>query len=160
MFHQESRQQLAAALRWAARLGWQSGICNHFSMAVKADDAQPAGVLINPQGLYWSEITASSSLLIDDSGAVIEGDGEVESTALHIHCAIHRDIPDARCVLHAHPPYSTAIMCTENGRLRMCHQDSLRFCDRISYDDFSAALRTTLVREAELQMRWQVAPLC
>ena len=135
MFHKESRQQLAAALRWAARLGWQSGICNHFSVAVEAQGAEPAGVLINPQGLYWSEITASSLLLINQSGEVLEGVGEVEATALHIHAAIHKEIPEARFVLHAHPPYSTAIMCTEDGRLKMCHQDSLRFYDRISYDD-------------------------
>ena len=135
MFHLSFRQQLAAAFRWADRCGWQSGICNHFSLAVAATETEPEGILINPQGLFWSEITASSLLLMDNEGKVIEGNGEVEATAFHIHMAIHRDIPSARCILHAHPPYCTAIMCTENGRLEMCHQDSLRFFDRISYDD-------------------------
>lgn len=117
-------------------MGWQSGICNHFSLAVDPGGKAPAGVLINPQGWHWSEITASSLLLMDDAGNVIEGEGEVEATAFHIHYAIHQEIPSARCVLHSHPPYCTAIMCTEQGRLEMCHQDSLRFFRRISYDDY------------------------
>ena len=135
MNHRSERQDLAAALRWAAKLEWQSGICNHFSLAVDADGAGPAGVLINPQGYHWSEVTASSLLLMDESGAVAEGGGSVETTAFYIHLAIHRQVPTARCILHAHPPYSTAIMCTEGGRLRNCHQDSLRFHRRIAYDD-------------------------
>jgi ribulose-5-phosphate 4-epimerase/fuculose-1-phosphate aldolase len=134
MNHQSSRVELAAALRWAARMGWQSGICNHFSLAVDNDDGSE-GILINPQGYQWSELTASSLLLLDTSGQVVEGDGSVEDTAFFIHLAVHRSTPSARCVLHAHPPYSTAIMCTRPGRLLNCHQDSLKFHGRIAYDD-------------------------
>lgn len=135
MNHYEQRRQLAAALRWAARLGWQSGICNHFSLAVDADENSQEGVLINPQGYHWSEVTASSLLLLDSQGALLEGEGTVEDTAFFIHCAIHQQIPSARCVLHAHPPHSTAITCTKKGRLLNIHQDSLRFHKRIAYDD-------------------------
>ena len=49
--------------------------------------------------------------------------------------AIHSRVPAAKCVLHAHPPYSTAIMSTKNGRILNCSQDSLRFHRRIAYDD-------------------------
>ena len=132
MNHYEQRRQLAAALRWAARLGWQSGICNHFSLAVDADENSQEGVLINPQGYHWSEVTASSLLLLDSQGALLEGEGTVEDTAFFIHCAIHQQIPSARCVLHALPPHSTAIMCTKKGRLLNIHQDSLRFHKRIA----------------------------
>lgn len=135
MNHRPHRENLAAALRWAARMGWQSGICNHFSLAVDDGREAAAGVLINPQGLHWSEVTASSLLLMDAAGSVVEGEGVVEATAFHIHHAIHARVPTARCVLHAHPPYSTAIMCIQGGRLLNCHQDSLRFHRRIAYDD-------------------------
>ncbi len=135
MSHQEKRRQLAAALRWAARLGWQSGICNHFSLAVDEDEDSQEGILINPQGYHWSEVTASSLLLLNSQGEILEGEGTVEDTAFFIHCAIHEQIPSARCVLHAHPPHSTAIMCTKRGRLLNIHQDSLRFHKRIAYDD-------------------------
>lgn len=135
MHHQTHREDLTAALRWAVRMDWQSGICNHFSLAVDADGDAPAGILINPQGYHWSELTASSLLLMDYDGNVIEGDGIVEPTAFFIHMAIHSRVPTAKCVLHAHPPYSTAIMCTEGGRILNCNQDSLRFHRRIAYDD-------------------------
>lgn len=135
MQHQLERRQLAAALRWAARLGWQTGICNHFSLAVDADGDAPDGILINPQGYQWSEVTASSLLLMDDSGRVAAGEGDVEATAFHIHRAVHLRVPAARAVLHTHTPYATAIMCTEKGRILNCHQESLIFHRRIAYDD-------------------------
>ena len=135
MSHQAHREDLAAALRWAVRMGWQSGICNHFSLAVDQDGDAPAGILINPQGYHWSELTASSLLLMNYKGEVIEGIGMIEPTAFFIHMAIHSQVPTAKCVLHAHPPYSTAIMSTEDGRILNCSQDSLRFHRRIAYDD-------------------------
>ena len=52
MSHQANREDLAAALRWASRMGWQSGICNHFSLAVDQDGDATAGILINPQGCH------------------------------------------------------------------------------------------------------------
>jgi ribulose-5-phosphate 4-epimerase/fuculose-1-phosphate aldolase len=124
------RQELAAALRWAARLGWQSGICNHFSLAV--DDEH---ILVNPQGRHWSEVTASSLVLLDGDDNVVEGEGTVEETAFFVHVPIHRRVPSARCVLHGHTPYATAITCSTAGRLQYCHQGSLKFYDRVAYDD-------------------------
>lgn len=128
-FHKD-REELSAAFRLAAKQGWQSGICNHFSLAVGDEH-----FLINAQGYHWSEITASSLLLLDTEGNLIEGEGTVERTAFHIHSNIHRFAPAAKCVLHAHPRFSTSIACIEGGRLEYCHQDSLRFFDRIAYDD-------------------------
>lgn len=128
--HRLEREDLAAALRMAARHGWQSGICNHFSLAVDANN-----FLINPEGLFWSEVRASDLLLLDKDGKVVEGDGTVERTAFFIHYHIHKLVGSARCVLHAHPRHITGIVCAEGGRLEMSHQDALRFYDRIAYDD-------------------------
>lgn len=128
--HRAEREDLAAALRMAARQSWQSGVCNHFSLAVDANN-----FLINPEGLFWSEVRASDLLLVDKDGKVVEGDGVVEASAFFIHYNIHRLVGSARCVLHAHPRNVTAIVCSEGGRLEMSHQDALRFYDRISYDD-------------------------
>lgn len=91
--------------------------------------------MINPQGYLWAELTASNLLLLDSKGATVEGSGTVERTAFHIHLNIHRFAPSAKCVMHAHPRYVTAITCTKGGRLQFSHQDSLRFFDRIAYDD-------------------------
>ncbi len=126
----EERRDLAAALRLGALHGWQSGICNHFSYAVDENR-----FLINPQGYHWSEVTASNLLMVDKAGDVVEGEGYVEASAFYIHYHIHHTAPAARCVLHAHPRFSTAVVCVEGGRVEYSHQDSLRFYDRIAYDD-------------------------
>jgi ribulose-5-phosphate 4-epimerase/fuculose-1-phosphate aldolase len=126
------RVDLAAALRWAARLGLGEGICNHFSVAV---DGRNDRFLVNPWGWHWSELTASSLVLCDAAGKVLEGDNRVEPTAFYIHSRIHLKAPHARCVMHTHMPYALALCTVEGGRLEMCEQNALRFHDRISYDD-------------------------
>lgn len=126
----EQRRDLAAALRWAARYDLHEGICNHFSLEV-GDDLY----LINPWEVHWSRMKASDILLIDGEGEVLEGSRTVEKTAFFIHRAIHRAAPHAKAVLHTHMPYTTAVICTEGGRLEMVSQNALRFADRIAYDE-------------------------
>jgi ribulose-5-phosphate 4-epimerase/fuculose-1-phosphate aldolase len=134
---QELRCDLAAALRWAARLDLNEGVDNHFSLAVPDDDGVVRGnrFLINPFGWHWSEITASSLVLCDDEGKVLEGDNAVEDTAFFIHSRIHINVPNAAAVLHTHMPYATALTLIEDGRLEMCEQNALAFDGRIAYDD-------------------------
>ena len=131
------RCDLAAALRWAVRLGLNEGVDNHFSLAVPDDDGVMRGnrFLINPFGRHWSEVTASSLVLCDDEGTVLEGDNAVEDTAFFIHSRIHINVPDAACVLHTHMPYATSLTLIEGGRLEMCEQNALAFDGRIAYDD-------------------------
>ena len=126
----EARRDLAAILRWSCRLGLSEGICNHYSFAL-GDDR----FLVNPFGYHWSELRASQILLVNYEGQVLEGDGKVEATAMFIHSQIHRGLPQARCVLHTHMPFATAIAALEEGRLEMISQNSLRFYDDVAYDD-------------------------
>ncbi len=126
----QARIDLAAAFRWAVRHGLHEGICNHFSMDV--GDRQ---FLVNRYGMHWSEITASSILLADFEGQVLEGDGEVEPTAFFIHSRIHKACPHATVVMHTHMPYATALTLCENGRLEPCEQKALRFQQHIAYDE-------------------------
>jgi len=126
----QGRIDLAAALRWSARLGLNEGVCNHFSL-----ELAPDRYLINPQGLHWSEVGAADVLLIDGAGKVLQGRHTIEPTAFFIHSWIHRMNPRARCVLHTHMPYATALTLVEGGRLEWCNQNALRFRGRIAYDD-------------------------
>jgi len=128
----EDRRDLAAAFRWAARLGLNEGVCNHFSLA--APDA-PDTFLVNPYRLHWSEMRASDLLLCRTDGAVLDGKEAPEDTAFHIHSRIHAARPDRRCVLHTHMPYATALTMIQGGRVEPVHQTSLRYTDRIAYDD-------------------------
>lgn len=126
----QGRVDLAAALRWAARLGLNEGVCNHFSL-----ELAPDRYLINPQGLHWSEVTAGDMLLINGAGNVLEGRHALEPTAFFIHSWIHRTSPRAKAVLHTHMPHATALTLVEGGRLEWCNQNTLRFWGRVGYDD-------------------------
>ncbi|MDB5803328.1 MAG: hypothetical protein JWN73_650 [Betaproteobacteria bacterium] len=126
----QGRIDLAAALRWSARLNFNEGVCNHFSLELAADR-----YLINPQGLHWSEVTAADILLIDGQGRVLEGKHKLEPTAFFIHSHIHRANPHAKCVLHTHMPYATALTLIAGGRLEWCNQNALRYWGQIAYDD-------------------------
>jgi len=133
----QARIDLAAALRWAVRLGLSEGVDNHFSMAVPGPNGKVEGdrFLINPYGWHWSEITASSLVLADDKGNVLEGSNDIEDSAFFIHSRIHVQVPSARVVLHNHMPYTTALTLLQDGRLEMCEQNALQFDGRIAYDD-------------------------
>jgi ribulose-5-phosphate 4-epimerase/fuculose-1-phosphate aldolase len=126
----EARRDLAAILRWSSRLGLSEGICNHYSIALGADR-----FLVNPFGYHWSELKASQMLLMSHDGAVIDGEGTVEPTAMFIHSQTHRRLPEATCVLHTHMPFATALAALDRCRLEMVSQNALRFFDDVAYDD-------------------------
>ena len=126
----QGRIDLAAALRWSARLGLNEGVCNHFSW-----ELAPDRYLINPQGLHWGEVSAGDILLIDAAGNVIDGRHALEPTAFFIHSHIHKANPHARCVMHTHMPFATALTLITDGRVEWCNQNALRFYARIAYDD-------------------------
>lgn len=127
----QARLDLAAALRWAARLGLNEGVCNHFSLEVPGAADH---YLVNPHALHWDEIRASDLIVVDGEGRHIEGHHSIEPTAFFIHSRLHRARPDAKCVLHTHMPYATALTSVEGGRLEPCIQSALRFYDVCAYD--------------------------
>jgi ribulose-5-phosphate 4-epimerase/fuculose-1-phosphate aldolase len=128
----EERRDLAAVFRGAARFGGQAGVCNHFSLRV-ADD--PKRFLLNPWGMYFSEARASELMLVDENGVCADADRDAGFAAFNIHSRVHALHPDAKCVLHTHMPYATAITMLQNGRLEPASQEALRFYDDIAYDD-------------------------
>ena len=127
-----ARVDLAACLRWAARNGLEEGICNHFSAVLPE---RPDLFLVNPYGLAFAEVTASSLLLCDFHGNVVEGDGQPEATAFHIHAELHRLKPRARAAFHTHMPYATALAMLEGQPLMWAGQTALRFYGRIAVDE-------------------------
>ena len=133
------RRELAAALRLAEKLGYSEGICNHFSVVVPGRDER---YLINPYGLHWSEMRPEHLLLIDGDGTVIEGSGEVETTARNIHIAGHRANPRHQAILHVHMPWATSLTMIEGGRLEMAHQTAARFHQRTIHHAFGGIALT------------------
>ena len=127
----QARRDLAAALRIADRLGFGEGVCNHFSFAIPGAEGL---FLINPRRRHWSEVTASSLLLVDDDGTLLEGDEPPEASAFYIHWRLHKTAPQAKCVLHTHMPYATALTMLEDPTLLPLSQTSLMFHNQVSYD--------------------------
>ncbi len=128
----ELRRDLAAAFRVCSRLGYNSGIGNHFSLMLPGSDEH---YLLNPKGMLFQEITASNLMVVDYDAKVVRGTGQVRPVAFHIHAPIHKARPDARCVLHVHPPNITALSLIEKGRLALAHHNNLIINDRVAYDD-------------------------
>ena len=128
---QQARVDLAACFRMAARLGLQEGICNHFSAMVPGRDDL---FLVNPYGLAFEEITASSLLVCDFNGHVVAGEGKPEATAFYIHARLHLKLPRAKAAFHTHMPYATALSMIEGEPLAYAGQTSLKFYGRTAVD--------------------------
>lgn len=128
----EERKDLAAVFRGAAMFSGQAGVCSHFSLRVSDD---PLLFLLNPWGMYFSEARASELMLIDEHGVDQQGARDGGFAAFNIHSQIHALHPEARCVLHTHMPYATAITMLDQGRLEPASQEALRFYDDVAYDD-------------------------
>ena len=128
----QARIDLAACLRMAARLGMHEGICNHFSAMLPGRDDL---FLVNPYGLAFEEVTASSLLVCAIDGRVVAGDGVPEITAYYIHARVHLRHPRARVALHTHMPNATAMSMLEGPPLQWAGQTALKFYGRTAVDE-------------------------
>jgi ribulose-5-phosphate 4-epimerase/fuculose-1-phosphate aldolase len=126
------RVDLAAAFRLAARLNWHEAVANHFSLAVSADGRQ---FLMNPRWRHFSRIKASDLLLFDSAdGDTMNRADAPDPSAWCIHGALHAGAPQARCVLHVHPPYATAIAALKDPDIKPIDQNTARFFNRLAID--------------------------
>src|SRR5256714_15507778 len=95
-----ARVDLAAAYRAVALYGWDDLVFTHISARVPGPDHH---FLINPYGMFFEEITASSLVKVDLTGAkVIETPFEINPAGFTIHSAVHEAREDAHCVIHLH----------------------------------------------------------
>ena len=108
-----ARVQLAACYRIFHHLGWTEMIFNHISLRVPGPEKL---LLINPFGLHYSEISASSLVLIDLQGnPVRESKWPVNRAGFVIHSAIHGSLDQAHCVMHTHTTTGMAVACQKDG---------------------------------------------
>ena len=126
------RVDLAAAFRLAVRFGWHESVANHFSAAVSDDGKK---FLLNPRWRHFSLIKASDLLLLDaDDPATLERPDAPDPSAWCIHGAVHAAIPEAKVLLHLHPPYATALAGLADPTILPIDQNTARFYDRVAYD--------------------------
>lgn len=129
----QTRVDLAACYRLVAHFGMDDSIYTHISARVPGRHDH---FLLNPLGLRFEEITASSLVKIDMDGALVEPtEHEVNAAGFTIHSAVHAARPDVFCVLHTHTEPGIAISCLKEGLLPL-NQWSLQFHNRIAYHDY------------------------
>ncbi|MDO6459364.1 class II aldolase/adducin family protein [Granulosicoccaceae sp. 1_MG-2023] len=130
---QQLREELAAAYRLAAMLGWEDTIYTHFSARLPGT-GEPR-FLINPFGLMFDEISASDLIVVDMHGNVLEGKAGYNQAGFTIHSAVHMAREDAHCVMHTHTIAGMAVAACRSGLLNL-NQISAEFHERVGYHDY------------------------
>jgi len=129
------RVELAALYRLCALYGWTDLVFTHISARLPDEDGQER-FLINPYGVLFDEMTASSLVKIDLDGNII-GDSPyfINPAGFTIHSAVHAAREDAGCVMHVHTPYGVAVSVQKKG-LRKYTQFSMVVHDDLAYHDY------------------------
>lgn len=127
------RVDLAACYRMVAHYGWDDLIFTHISARVPGPDAH---FLINPYGMLFEEVTASSLVKVDlDGNKILDSEFDINPAGFNIHSAVHEAREDAHCVLHLHTNEGVAVSILEDG-LEAFSQASLFPLSGLSYHDY------------------------
>ncbi|MFP6562039.1 class II aldolase/adducin family protein [Paraburkholderia sp. B3] len=128
-----ARVNLAAAYRLIALFGWDDLVFTHVSARVPGPEHH---FLINPYGLMFDEITASSLVKVDLEGRkVMDSPYEINPAGFTIHSAVHAAREDALCVMHTHSVNGVAVSAQEEGLLPLSQQ-SLGVLASLGYHDY------------------------
>ena len=144
----QTRVDLAAAYRLVALFGWDDLVFTHISARVPQAGPEPTAqqhggeFLINPYGLMFEEITASSLVKVDAQGRKLDDSPfEVNPAGFVIHSAVHGARHDAGCVLHVHSLNGIAVSAQQGGVLPLSQQ-SIFVLASLGYHDYEGvALR-------------------
>ena len=133
------RCDLAACYRLVALYGWSDLVFTHISARLPGDGHR---FLINPYGLLFDEITASSLIAIDQDGNKLsESPFEVNRAGFVIHSAIHAGREDAHCVLHTHTRAGVAVSAQKCGVLPISQQSTFVLASLSCHDYEGVAVR-------------------
>jgi ribulose-5-phosphate 4-epimerase/fuculose-1-phosphate aldolase len=127
------RVDLAACYRLVAMFHWDDLIFTHISARLPGPDHH---FLINPYGMMFDEITASSLVKIDLHGnKIAPSPYEINPAGFTIHSAIHAARDDAQCVLHVHSVNGIAVSAQDNGLLPLS-QHAMFVLSSLAYHDY------------------------
>src|SRR5690349_17934709 len=129
----QARVDCAALYRLVALQGWDDMIFTHISMRVPGPEHH---FLINPYGMMFEEITASSLVKVDlDGNIVAPTPYYINPAGFTIHSAIHAAREDALCVIHLHTEYGIAVSAQRNGLLPLSQQALVALAS-LAYHDY------------------------
>ncbi len=137
------RVDLAAAYRLVAMFGWDDLVFTHVSARVPGDDGNGGhAFLINPYGLFFEEITASSLIKVDAAGKpLMDSPYPVNPAGFVIHSAVHEARHEVACVVHTHTIAGVAISTQEEGLLPISQQACFPLSSLAYHDYEGLALR-------------------
>lgn len=129
----QTRVDLAACYRMVAHYGWDDLIFTHISARVPGPEHH---FLINPYGMMFDEVTASSLVKVDLNGEkVMESEYQINPAGFIIHSAVHDARDDAKCVMHLHTKAGIAVSALQDG-LQAYSQQSLFALSSLAYHDY------------------------
>lgn len=127
------RVDLAACYRLVALYGWSDLVFTHISARIPGPEHH---FLINPYGLMFDEITASSLVKVDQQcNKIIESPYPVNPAGFVIHSAVHAAREDIQCVLHTHTKAGIAVSAQKNGVLPISQQSTFVLAS-LAYHDY------------------------
>jgi ribulose-5-phosphate 4-epimerase/fuculose-1-phosphate aldolase len=131
------RVDLAACYRLVALYGWDDIVFTHISARVpRPHHNDPHHFLINPYGMMFEEITASSLVKVDEQcNKVLDSPYPVNPAGFVIHSAIHFGREDVQCVLHTHTPDGVAVSAQKGGLLPISQQATIALAS-LSYHGY------------------------
>ncbi|XP_067657478.1 protein hu-li tai shao-like isoform X13 [Haliotis asinina] len=132
------RCKLASLYRLVDMNGWTHGIYNHISVRVSQESEH---FLLNPFGLLYPEVTASTLVKVDMKGNLVDPGSTtfgVNKAGFVLHSAIHQARPDIKCIIHLHTPNVVAVSAMKCGLLPLS-QESL-ICGNISTHEYTGIL--------------------
>jgi ribulose-5-phosphate 4-epimerase/fuculose-1-phosphate aldolase len=129
----DTRVALAACYRLVAHYNWTDLIFTHISARVPGGDEH---FLLNPYGLFFHEVTASSLVKVDlDANIVLPNGYGVNEAGFTIHSAVHAARPDVGCVIHLHTADGAAVSAQSQGLLPLS-QTALVALSSLGYHDY------------------------
>jgi ribulose-5-phosphate 4-epimerase/fuculose-1-phosphate aldolase len=129
----QARVDLAALYRLVALYGWDDLIYTHISARIPGPEHH---FLINPYGMLFEEITASSLVKIDLEGNILqETPYFINPAGFTIHSAIHHAREDAKFVMHLHSDNGVAVAAQSDGLMPLS-QHALIVLPRLAYHDY------------------------
>ncbi|MGF1543364.1 MAG: class II aldolase/adducin family protein [Parvularculaceae bacterium] len=143
-----ARVDLAACYRLVSLYGWDDLVHTHISARLPDEGGAPR-FLLNPYGVFFDEMTASSLVKVDEKGAPV-GDTPyfTNPAGFVIHSAVHGARDDAHCVLHLHTPFGVAVSAQAGGLKRLT-QFAMIVGDDVAYHAYEG-LATDLEERARL----------
>jgi len=140
----QARVDTAALYRLIALEGWDDLVGTHVSSRIPGDEHH---FLLNPYGMLFEEITASSLLTIDlDGKQLTHSNYNFNRAGFTIHSAVHMNRDDAMFVIHLHSDYGVAVSCQEDG-LKPLNQTAIAVYSDLAYHDYEGVATNLAERE-------------